>query len=148
MKKTPRLLLIPVLIVSTLFLMAFTPAILPQSASLAAATPKPLFGQQLDKNLSFTFQREENVLQRQQLHLTRAAQVAAKAQELITNAQSKGVKVDDLVKALADFNTQLAAAQAAHDQAASILNARNGFDSNGNVTDRQAAHQNSAGRPG
>jgi hypothetical protein len=67
--------------------------------------------------------------------------VAAKAQELITKAQGNGVNVDDLVKALADFNAKLADAQKAHDQAASILNAKNGFDGSGNVTDRTAAHQ-------
>jgi type IV secretory pathway VirB10-like protein len=141
MKKVTRNVIVGLLIVSTLFLMAFTPPIWPQSTGVMAATPKPQAGQNVNKNLALILQREENVSQRQQLHLTKASQVASKAQDLISKAQAKGVNVDDLVKALADFNAKLADAQKAHDQAVSILNAKNGFDSSGNVTDRQAAHQ-------
>jgi hypothetical protein len=141
MKKISRKILIAVLIVSTLFLAAFTPAIWPQSAGVAAATPAPPDGKRADKNMAFNLQREQNALQRQQLHLTRAGQVAVKAQDLISKAQAKGINVDDLVKALAEFNTKLASAQKSHDQAASILNTHAGFDSSGKVTDRAAAHQ-------
>jgi hypothetical protein len=108
---------------------------------MAAATRTPAAGGQIDKELTFALQREQNWLERQQIHLTRANQVAAKAQDLIDKAQAKGVDVTDLVKALADFNTKIASAKTSHDQAASILSAKNGFDANGNVTDRQAAHQ-------
>jgi hypothetical protein len=141
MKKISRYLIIALLVCSTVFLMAFTPLSGLQTAGVTAATPVPQAMQRLDKNLSLVLQREQNVLQREQLRLTRATQVATKAQDLITKAQGKGVNVDDLVKALADFNAKLTDAQKSHDQAASILNAKNGFDGSGNVTDRQTAHQ-------
>jgi hypothetical protein len=141
MKKISRYLIIALLVCSTLALTAFTPFTWPQTAGPTAATPNPQAGQRADKNMAFNLQREQNVLQRQQLHLTRATQVATRAQELISKAQGKGVNVDDLIKALADFNAKLAEAQKSHDQAASILNAKTGFDSSGNVTDRTAAHQ-------
>lgn len=133
-------ILLPVLTALSLCLMAFTP-LPPALSPTLQATSTPIAGQQVDKNLSFALQREQNWLERQQLHLNRAAQVATKAQTLIDKAQAKGVDVTDLNKALADFNTTLASARASHDQAASILSAKNGFDANNNVTDRQAAHQ-------
>jgi len=143
MKKISRYLIIAVLVCSTLALTAFTPFTSPQSTGVVAATPKPQAQarQRADKNMASNLQREQNSLQRQQLHLTRAAQAAVKAQELITKAQAKKVNVDELVKALADFKAKLAEAQKSHDQAASILSAKTGFDSSGNVTDRTAAHQ-------
>jgi hypothetical protein len=141
MKNISRHLIIALLVCSTLALTAFTPFTSPQSTGVVAATPNPQAGQRADKNMAFTLQREQNVLQRQQLHLTRAAQVAAKAQDLIGKAQAKGTNVDDLVKVLADFNAKLADSQKSHDQAGSILSAKNGFDGSGNVTDRTAAHQ-------
>ena len=141
MKKISRYLIIALLVCSTLALTAFTPFTGPQATGVVAATPKPQAGQRADKNMALNLQREQNVLQRQQLHLTRATQVAAKAQELITKAQGNGVNVDDLVKALAGFNAKLADAQKSHDQAASILNTKTGFDGSGNVIDPKAAHQ-------
>ena len=141
MKKISRYLIIALLVCSTLALTAFTPFTSPQATGVVAATPKAQAGQRADKTMAFNLQREQNVLQRQQLHLTRASQVATKAQELIAKAQGNGVNVDALVKALADFNTKLSEAQKSHDQAASILNAKTGFDGSGNVTDPKAAHQ-------
>jgi alpha-D-ribose 1-methylphosphonate 5-triphosphate diphosphatase PhnM len=140
MKKISRTLLFSIIGITALLLMAFTPAFWPPSAA-SAATPTPAAGQQIDKRLSFALQREQNSLERQQLNLTRASRIAAKAQTLIDKAQAKGVDVTSLKNALADFNTKLASAQASHDQAASVLGAKNGFDASGNVTDRQAAHQ-------
>ncbi len=136
MKKASLIFICFAIVASSLGLMAFSP--IPGPAS---PTRTPRAGQQANQDLTFTLQREQNFLQRQQIHLTQANQVAAKAQTLIDKAQAKGVDVTDLSSALAAFKTQLAAAQASHDQAAGILSAKNGFDANNQVTDRKAAHQ-------
>lgn len=49
--------------------------------------------------------------------------------------------VTDLNNALAAFNKQIAAAKTSHNQAASILSTKKGFDSNGKVVNAQTAHQ-------
>ena len=136
MKKAALIVVSIAILLASLGLMAFAPLPGP-----AAPTRTPRAGQQADQELTFTLQREQNFLQRQQIHLTQAQQVAAKAQTLIDRADAKGVDVTDLKNALAAFNSQVAAAKATHDQAASILSAKNGFDANNQVTDRQTAHQ-------
>ena len=141
MKNITRITICILLALSTLPLMAFTGLPSPQAASLAAPTRTPRAGQQIDQEIVFAFQREQNWLELEQIHITQAGQVISKGQALLDKAQSKGVDVADLSAALAAFTTEAANARTTHDQAAAILNARNGFDANGNVVDRQAAHQ-------
>ncbi len=141
MRKTFRIALSIVVAVSALSLMAFVPLAQVQAAVQPLATRTPRVAQQVDQNLSFTLQREQSWLQLQQTNLTQAGQISARAQNLIDEAQAKGLDVTALQNALSAFNTQLAAATTSHGQAASILSARAGFDAGGNVTDTQTAHQ-------
>ncbi|HVN53645.1 MAG TPA: hypothetical protein VMT46_04890 [Anaerolineaceae bacterium] len=139
MKKTTLILLCLGIAALASGLMALNP--LPEPAAASSPTRTPRAGQQAEQELTFTLQREQNWLERQKIHLTQADQLAAKAQTLIDQAQAKGLDVTDLKNALETFKAQVAAALASHDQAASILSAKNGFDGNNQVTDRQAAHQ-------
>lgn len=141
MKKTPRILMCVLIGMAALSLVAFAPLPAAQPVAMAAATRTPVFGEQIDRELSFALQREQNWLARQQIHLTQASQIAVRAQDLIDRAEARGLDVTDLRNALADFNATIPNAQASHDQAAGILEMHNGFDADGNVTDRQAAHQ-------
>ena len=141
MKKISILVIGIAVILSSMGLMAFV-SISPAMAAQAAPTRTPrVDGKQVDQELTFTLQREQNWLQRQTLQLNKVNTAVNKAQELIDQAQANGKDVTDLTNALAAFTTQIAAAQASHDQAASLLNAKNGFDENNQVVNRQAAHQ-------
>jgi hypothetical protein len=140
MKKVSRIVLAVFAVLVMLSLAAFAP--MPASASPAlAVTRTPRAGQKTGQELSFALQREQNAFERQQLHLTQAGQVATKTQNLIDKAQAKGLDVTALNSALTTFKTELASAQASHDQAGGILSAKNGFDSSSQVTDATAAHQ-------
>jgi hypothetical protein len=146
MKKIPVFVACVFTVIAALSLMAFAPAPLPSHANLGAvptraATRAPRSGEQADQELTFTLQRERNWLQRQTLHLNQANALIQKTQEVLNKAQAKGVDTTELSNALEVFKTQVAASQVSHDQAASLLNAKNGFDANNAVVDRQAAHQ-------
>ncbi len=141
MKRIIWISLSAIILLTAMVLAVFSPTTQVKAAAQADPTRTPKAGQQANQELAFTLQREQNWLGRQQLHLNQADQISTKAQNLIQKAQSKGIDVTDLNNALAAFNKQIAAAKTYHDQAASILSAKKGFDSNGKVTDPQAAHQ-------
>ena len=77
----------------------------------------------------------------QQTHLEATGQIVSKMQDYIADQQAKGKDTSSLEAALATFQSQIAAAQASHDTAASILSAHAGFDDNGQVTDPDQARQ-------
>jgi hypothetical protein len=104
-------------------------------------TPLPRGLAVVERILSRLYEREQAWLGLQTNHLARAAQAADKAQQLLDAAKEKGRDVTALEQALAAFRAGVAQAQAAHDQAASILGTHTGFDASGQVTDRQAARQ-------
>ncbi len=91
--------------------------------------------------LSNYFKREQNWLNDQSASLQRAYEAAANTQLLIDAAKAEGKDVSSLETALAQYNSDIANAQAQHDQAASIINAHSGFDADGAVTDMNTARQ-------
>jgi len=108
-------------------------------ASVAyAATPQP---QKNYLGLEYGLKREQLRLTGQQDRLDLARQGAADAQSLIDELSAQGKDTTKIQTALNTFNTQLEAAQAAHDEAKQILDAKAGFDANGKVTDPGQARE-------
>ncbi|MCL5959687.1 MAG: hypothetical protein M1358_10315, partial [Chloroflexi bacterium] len=62
-------------------------------------------------------------------------ELAAKVQSYIDNQKAKGKDTSSLETALANFKAAVATAQSDYDTAKSTLDARAGFDANGEVTD-------------
>jgi len=119
------------------FSLAFT---LPTGVAFAdTPTPSPRTGGRDTSGLTKAYQREQDLLGKQQANLSNAGTAAGKVQDLINQANAKGVDTSALVSALGTFQSQLASAQSAHDTAGGILSAHNGFDGSGNVTDATAA---------
>jgi len=98
-------------------------------------------GARIDERLARLYEREHNWLKVQADNLGRANEMVAKAQARIDELKSQGKDTVALEAALATIKEQIAAAQAAHDQAASILAKPAGFDDSGKVTDRVQARQ-------
>jgi hypothetical protein len=125
--------------------LALSMAVFPMQTVAASANQQQVtrtpISKTFDQQMSYSLQREQNWLMRQNLHLNQATQIAQKVQEAINKAQQAGLDVADLQNALDTFNSQLSVAQSSHDQAAAILASPAGFDANGNVTDSQVAHQ-------
>jgi len=114
--------------------LAFT---VPTGAALAdTSTPVPHAG-----GLTKAYQNEQSMLAAQATNLTNAGSAAAKVQDLISQANARGVDTSALASALAAFQSQLAAAQSVHAAAAGVLSAHNGFDGSGSVTNAAAASQ-------
>jgi uncharacterized protein YlxW (UPF0749 family) len=138
-KKVSILVSIPFLMITMLLLSAFVP---PPYAQNVTPTPKfPKVDDHRDQVLKNELKREQTWLNTQQNHLDKANQAAAKAQELIDAAKSEGKDVAALEAGLAVFKNQISSAQSAHDVACGILSTHAGFDADGNITDRDAAHQ-------
>lgn len=106
------------------------------STALAMSAADPV-----DEQLTKTYQTEQRWLAQQQETINKMDQAAAKVQELIDAAAAEGLDVSALQSALATFNSAMTTVKAEHQSAADILAAHNGFDDQGNVTDRQAARQ-------
>jgi phage host-nuclease inhibitor protein Gam len=94
-----------------------------------------------DQGLQKTYQNEQNWLGIQTTNLGKANDAIAKVQDLITQAQGKGLDTSALESALATYQSQLATAGVSHAAASNILTAHAGFDGSGNVTDQTAATQ-------
>ncbi len=94
-----------------------------------------------DQALQKIYQREQDWLTKQASNLGKTGDIVTKVQDLITKAKAKGIDTSALEAALATFQSQIATAQAAHNTAAGILSAHNGFDGSGKVTDPTAARQ-------
>lgn len=117
----------------------FTPAGI---ASADPGTPvPPKAGAKANEALEKFYQREVKMLAEQEKQLGKANDLATKAQDYIDEQKAKGKDVTKLEAALAKIKAQVAKAKSAHDQAASILNAHAGFDTNGQVTDPAQARQ-------
>ncbi len=85
------------------------------------------------------YQRAQLALANQANRLTFAGQITTDVQGWIDNLKAQGKDTSSLETALASFQSQIADAQTAHDQAASIMATHAGFDDQGNVTDRAQA---------
>jgi hypothetical protein len=103
-------------------------------------TPGP-FQQLRDQALENFYQRAQLALQSQQLRIDLANQIAEASQTWIDTLKGQGKDTSTLESALADFKAGVAAGQDEHDQAASILDAHQGFDGSGKVTNRDQARQ-------
>jgi len=86
-------------------------------------------------------QRIELLLEGQSTHLDLANLSIAQTQELIAKLQAEGKDTTDLETALSTFQGQVPAAQGAHNNARSIIDAKAGFDANGKVVDEEQAKQ-------
>lgn len=84
-------------------------------------------------------QREMEWLAGQTNHIAKAGDVAARTQAFIDKASGEGKDTRALEAGLAAFRTEVAEAQAAHDEAQALLDAKAGFDADGKVTDPQLA---------
>ncbi|HTX91345.1 MAG TPA: hypothetical protein VMC09_09015 [Anaerolineales bacterium] len=94
-----------------------------------------------DQDLQKAYQNEQNWFSTQTTNLGKANDAVAKIQDLITQAQGKGLDTSALQSALTTYQSQLATAGASHTTASGILSSHNGFDDSGNVTDQAAAKQ-------
>ena len=117
--------------------LAFVPA---ATAFADGGTPPTKEGKD-GKYLEKMLQGERERLSKQQAYLDKAGEFATKAQGRIDELKAKGKDTSALEAALAAFKQGIAAAQAAHDRARSILDAHAGFDRDGHVTDRDQAKQ-------
>jgi hypothetical protein len=98
-------------------------------------------GERVKLRLEAAYQRELKALDNQQKRLDNTGNVAAKVEDLIARARENGRDVTALEAALASYREGVAKAQAAHDEAAAILDAHAGFDGNGKVTSIPEAAQ-------
>lgn len=105
------------------------------------AAETPAAGERAGMTLEHLYQREQTSLGIQADHLNGAGDIAGKVQTWIDKLAGNGQDVSDLQAALASFNASVASAQSDHDSAARILSAHAGFDSQGKVTDMQAAKE-------
>ena len=124
------LVLLSVMIFSGLF---FTP----QSVAVAA----PPAQRNVSAILKNAYLVEQNWLLRQSNAIEKSIASAKNLQTVINDAAAKGIDVTALQAALDAFNNSMPDIQASHQQAADILAAHNGFDSNGEVTDATSARE-------
>ncbi len=103
-----------------------------------AATPQP---QRDYIGLEYALKREQLRLTGQQDRLDLARQGTDDVQSLIDELNGQGKDTAKIQAALDTFKTQIEAAQAAHDEASQILDAKAGFDVNGKVTDAEQARE-------
>ncbi len=87
------------------------------------------------------YSREQQALTRQDEIASIVSEGIARAQNLIAKGSAASLDTSTLSAALAQFESSLATAQAAHDSAAAILAAHTGFDEAGNVIDAALARQ-------
>jgi hypothetical protein len=148
MKKLTIYIFLPVLIMA----ITMGSLILPKQSAYADAanapqmiltrTPvAPLAKDAAKAALSNMFKREQNWLNLQSSHLQKASEIAGTTQKLIDAAKTEGKDTSALESALTQFNASISSAQTDHNQAGDIINAANGFDGSGNVTDLNSAHQ-------
>ncbi len=122
--------------------LAFAPAPVYAQSSGPGAQKTPQAGEKGAKHntaLELAYTREQARLLIQNNHFVLASEAADRLEKFIAKAKENGQDVSALESALSTFNAQLPKAQAAHDQAKSILAAHTGFDANGKVTDPAAA---------
>jgi hypothetical protein len=104
-------------------------------------TPRtPTLNAAIYQALSNIFHEEQNWLLIQQNNLSEANLILNKLAALIQAAQNEGKDVSGLKSIQATLTSLINTAQSDHNSASQILAAHNGFDSNGNVTNRLDAH--------
>ena len=94
-----------------------------------------------DERLERLFAREQEWLGVQAERLEKAGELQSRAEERLDAMREEGKDTSVLEKALERFDELLDKAQTAHDEAAKILEAGEGFDKDGKVTDREQARQ-------
>jgi hypothetical protein len=103
--------------------------------------PSPESGRDRGPLLERAFAREKDWVTRQGDNLARAGTAADKAGALIEKARARGADTGDFEAALARFESQLAAAEDAHQKAAAIIDAHAGFNGGGKVMDTGQAFE-------
>jgi hypothetical protein len=87
------------------------------------------------------YKRAETAVRENQQHIDLANKVVTKTQEWMDEIKSTGKSVTTLQTALTAFKAEIAVAQKANDDARKTLQSPSGFDSGGQVKDRDQAHQ-------
>jgi hypothetical protein len=93
----------------------------------------------IDDALTQAFKAEGKWLTDQQQAINKADQAATQVQQLIDKGAKAGLDVTILQNALATFNNSMVNVKSGYQSATDTLANHNGFDNDGNVTDRQAA---------
>lgn len=94
-----------------------------------------------DPALKQALQAEQRWFNAQQDAINKTDQAASDVQKVIDAASADGLDVTALQNALNAFNSALSSVKSEHQAAESLINTHNGFDGNGEVTERQAARQ-------
>ena len=130
-------------IVCAIALVGIVPASIVAAAEEVTAAPAPSlsYNEKTYMRLEHGLQRLELLLEGQGIHLDVANLSITQTQEWIAQLQSEGKDTADLEAALSTFQGQVAAAQSAHNNAQSIIDAKAGFDANGKVIDEEQAKQ-------
>lgn len=109
------------------------------ATSLTATTANAAELNQGGAALENLLKREQIVLSNQQERLTLSDQVAATAQQWLTDLAAEGKDVTALQAALTAFQAGVAQARGSFDTAKQLLDAHTGFDANGQVTNAAQA---------
>jgi hypothetical protein len=137
-----------VLVVVTTLAVALGGQLLAPAAPVYADTGTPpvaYAGGRVDERLARLYDREQHWLDLQADNLEHANEAVTRAQERVAGLKSQGKDTAALEAALAAIKQQIAAAQTAHDGAASILASHAGFGDGGKVIDREQARQTVTG---
>jgi hypothetical protein len=127
-------------LVLTLACLSFAtlPVANPQAAGMYD-DPQPARGRGYIPRLERLFQSQQERFDHQTRVLARADMLIERVQEKIDEATDKGLDATAVQAALDDFAAALPAAQAAHDEAGTLISAHAGFDDKGKVTDPASA---------
>ena len=131
------------IIICAIALAGIAPASIVAAAAEVTAVPvSPVNHHERDyQRFEHALQRIELLLEGQSTHLDLANLSIAHTQELIAKLQAEDKDTMDLEAALSTFQGQVPAAQGAHNNAQSIIDAKAGFDANGKVVDEEQAKQ-------
>jgi hypothetical protein len=112
---------------------------MPLATAQAADEPSPPAQDGDYPRLHLFYERVQLAYESQSYRLDLAHQSADLVQEWIDLLADEGHDTSDLEAALAEFNSQVDAAEGYHDEAGAVLDNPAGFDADGNVTDRVQA---------
>jgi hypothetical protein len=112
---------------------------MPVATAQAAEEPSPPTQDGDYPRLSLLLERVQLAYESQGYRLDLAKRSAGLTQDWIDLLKSEGHDTSSLESALAEFNRLVDAAEGYHDEAGRILADPAGFDTDGNVTDRQQA---------
>jgi hypothetical protein len=102
--------------------------------------PAPAWAEKTDERLETCLARELEWYGIQDSNVGKAGDVLLRIEELLAKAQERGYDTGEIEDLLADAQSSLASARSYHAEADRILSAAEGFDSQGKVVDREAAH--------